>query len=176
MNRREIGGSKEDVFSLFMKLPYVYSVHATISQGAVKHYNICVKTAVMDIASELMSIWPYCVVSGENSELVADYLVKPDEVKLFINRLSKAQCLSRCVKQNCIALIFHLKRPVTEELKQTISRAIRSTDRVVWGDMRMAVVLPVSSPEAVKAVEERIKNLLKRYGGMEEISVVQQVV
>jgi len=164
-----------DAFTIFTKLPYVHSVHATVSQGAVKHYNVCIKTANAEIASELMSLWPYCVVSSENGEIIANYLVKPEEVRAFAAKLSRAGCLAQCLRQNSVVLIFHFRRPVTEEFKHKVSRFIRSTDRLVWGDMRMAVVLSNPSEEAVRAVETRIKNLLREYYGSEEVAIMEHV-
>lgn len=167
--------SRGEAFTIFTKLPYVHSVHATVSQGTIKHYNVCIKTANAEIASELMTLWPYCVVSSENGEIIADYLVKPEEVKAFAAKLSRANYLGQCLRQNSVALIFHFRRPVTEEFKHKVSRFIRSTDRLVWGDMRMAVVLLTPREEAVRAVETRIKSLLREYYGTEEVAVMEHV-
>ncbi|MGI9951280.1 hypothetical protein V3F56_02870 [Moorellaceae bacterium AZ2] len=167
--------SREEVFRAFSRLPYVHSVHATVSQGNVKHYNICIKTDKVEIVPELISLWPYCTVSSKDGEVLADYLVRPEEVKDFAARLSGASCLAQCIKQKSIALIFNFKRPLTEEFKRMVFQSIRGTDRLVWGDMRMAVVLPTHSEEAVRAVETRLRRLLREYYGSEEAVIMEYV-
>lgn len=167
--------TQEEVFNLFMQLPVTNSVQVTFSQGNVKHYNVIIKTDNLNLAGKLMALWPFCTVSSENGELIANYLVKPEEVNELYLRLQKAKFIS-AKKKNEVALMFQLKRPITEDLKQKVERIIRSSDRVVWGDNRMAVILVACDNEAVRLVEKRVKDVLCSYYGSEEGILSQQVI
>jgi hypothetical protein len=166
--------TQEEVFNLFMQLPVINAVQATFAQGSVKHYNVIIKTDNLGLAGKLMSLWPFCTITSENGELIANYIVKPEEVDELHSKLEKAKIVSN--KKNEVALMFQLKRLITEELKQKVESVIRSSDRIVWGDNRMAVILSTSNPEAVKIVERRVKDILSSYYGSEEgISSLQVI-
>jgi len=145
-------------FEMFLQIPGVESVNATHVQGRVKHYNIRVELNGKD-TNYLSSLWPFCNVSVTNGDVVADYIVRPEEVKAFYKKLSKALRKKAMSKEN--TLIFKFDRPLTEKMKQKVMNSIRSNDRVIWGDNKMAIILENSSEEVIKAVRARIEKILK---------------
>lgn len=165
---------REEVFALFLQLPGIETVHATLTQGNLKHYNVRVKAEDPRAIDKLMTIWPFCTVGSVEDGLIADYVVKPEEVDEFYDRLSKASYLA-IKKKTEVALIFQLRRPVTEELKNMLMGSIRGGDRILWGDNRLTIILKAGQDEAVRAVEKRIKKILRQNYVEEEIAV-QQVI
>jgi hypothetical protein len=152
-----------DEAKLFLGIPGVEEVSATYVKGSVKHYNVRVRLNDKDAAEKLKAVWPFCNVSVSNNDsnkgnTVADYIVKPEEVKDFHAKLSKV-----AVKQEekQMAVILQFKQPITEEMKKKIARSVRASDQLIWGDRRVAIVLQDYRLEAIKAIQERIKNVFE---------------
>lgn len=165
---------QEEIFALFLQMPGVEAVHATLAQGNIKHYNVRVKTEDPQAINKLMTIWPFCTIGNVEDGLVADFVVKPEEVDEFYARLSKASYLA-IKKKTEVALIFQLKRPITDDLKNIIAGSIRGGDKIIWGDSRMTIILKAGQDEAVRSVERRIKKILRQNYVDEEI-LIQQVI
>lgn len=151
-----------DEAKLFLGIPGVEEVSATYVKGSVKHYNVRVRLNDKDAAEKLKAVWPFCNVSVSNNDsnkTIADYIVKPEEAKDFHARLSKI-----AVKQEerQMAVILQFKQPITEEMKKKIARSVRASDQLIWGDRRVAIVLQDCRLEAIKAIQERIKNIFEK--------------
>jgi len=140
----------EKIFSMLMEIPAVVGVGATRVKGAVKHYNIQVEGNV----DKLASLWPFCNITANDNGTVADYIVRPDEINAFYSNLSRKYPRR---KRKEVAILLQFNGPLTDEIRRRVAMNIRGSDRTIWGDDRVAIILGNRKEEAVKAVQERIK-------------------
>ena len=141
---------------MFLQIPTVRGASATRARGKIKHYNIHVETKNSN-ADRVAKIWPYCHVVVENNSTSVDFIVKPEEVNAFFVKLSK---LHPEQKEKEMALILQLNGTLTDKTKNKVEKCVRSSDRVIWGDNKVAIVLEDCKKETIKAVEKRIEMIL----------------
>ncbi|AEG14468.1 hypothetical protein Desku_0868 [Desulfofundulus kuznetsovii DSM 6115] len=146
-----------EVFSRFTGIPVVQGISATTVRGQVKHYNVRVKLHGRGAEEELNKLWPFGNISTDGDGVTADYIVKPEEVDNFYSRLLKVSPQSG---EREVAIVFQFSGPLTEELRWRVAKSVRSSDRLIWGDNRVVIVLRNCGEEAVKAVQERIGAVL----------------
>ncbi|MGB9804911.1 hypothetical protein [Desulfofundulus sp.] len=147
----------KEVFSRFRDIPFVQGISATTVKGEVKHYNVRVRLHGRGAEEELNKLWPFGNISTDGDGVTADYIVRPEEVDVFYARLSR---LSPRFGEGEVAIVLQFNGPLTEELRRRVARSIRSSDRLIWGDNKAAIILRSCSEEAVKAVQERVGAVL----------------
>ena len=155
------------VYAMFLQIPGVEAASVTRSQGAVKHYNVRVRTSNRRLAAELERLWPFGVVTADRDGIRADYIVKPNEADLFQKELKSLPL--RHTKE--VAIIFQLNYPASEKLRRLLSSSVRSGDRLIWSDHRVAVLLQDCDKQVVEAVKTRFERLLSSQDYVYDVSV-----
>lgn len=158
--RKKTGGGykvSDKTFALLMNLPAVQKVSAVTVNGSVKHYNVQVKLQGKGAEGELVKLWPFGNVSTDGESAVADYIVRPEEVEKFCSRLLYVPLK---LNESEVAIVVQFDRPLADETKHRVAKSVRASDRIIWGEKMVAIILRNCGGEAVKAVQERIRAIL----------------
>lgn len=154
----------------FLGMQGVESVNATRAQGAIKHYNIRIKANNRKIINQLEGFWPFGIINAKRDGIHADYIVKPNEVDIFYEKLSQ---IPFHIKNREVVMIFQLNYPASDELKNQIPLSIRSNDRLIWGDKKVALIIQDCSEQTIKSIKGRIERLLYSKDYTFDVSVQQ---
>jgi len=130
------------------------------SQGKTKYYNVVFKFSQIstELLSNLESLWAFNTISfKKNGTIVVEYMVRPEETADFYKAISLANISQK--KNYNPTVILKFSEAIPEGVKYKLKKAIRSSDRIMWNENQVAIIL--YNCQNLETVNNRLQKIIE---------------